>query len=221
MANRCHSAILAKGAKRWLELLRSDGCDESFAACGVKCTLRFTGTTHRQWIRRGTETIARNYRRHCAIVASRRIPIPDFAIPASAQGPHPAHSLAVSPALDRKEKQSSPSTLSVDCFHAWQQPQPHPFQHPSQPHPHTKKISGSSTILNFSGNTRASVPAPVPPLCTWTTSLGRSYQMSFHFFPPFFCFSIILLCSISFLRARTYAYISLSPIGDYVSGIEV
>lgn len=51
--------------------------------------------------------------------------------------------------------------------------------------------------------------------------LGRSFQMSFHFFSTFFILSPQLFCSVLFHSFPSVKYISLSPIGDYVPGIEV
>jgi len=94
MANRSH--IPAKGAKK-LKLKQELQMSPWWH---VVLNARFAGRDRkklnkdRQKRRGRTETIARNYRRHCAIVASRRIPHPRSRIPTSP---------AVIPAMDHKK----------------------------------------------------------------------------------------------------------------------
>lgn len=161
---------------------------------GVGCTLRW-GTQTDKGVLRGE----RKQLLGITDAIAPLLPADAFQEHNSLQGTHSS-----SPALDhKKEQSSSPSTLSVDCFHAW------------HPKPKTTPLSGQRTLHNSKLLREQSPHSPHSP------PLGRSFQMSFHLFFHLFSVFPIILLGVPFHSFFVRGYISLSPIGDYVSGIEV
>lgn len=106
------------------------------------------------------------------------------------------------------QRHQRPSALSVDCF----------FAHPARLPCSNCKVPPPFPRQHTPALPRQQFPFLILhllPLCVLRVSLGRSFQMSF--------FSLLCFFSANYFRSRQRdnAHISLSPIGDYVSKIEV